>query len=192
MKRIKAGASIPVIAAVAALIIGLISLAYLETRATLAGKRAAAAQENTEAQVKIMRHVQSERQAGAMVARIRRLSRGLIRQAQAVEIVRILRAKCDESIKVETIMRMITRESGWDPQARGRHGEVGLLQLKPTTARLPAHVLTDPARNIEAGINHLRDLVEQTGSLPLALAAYNGGLYAGPIRYARAVIGERP
>lgn len=152
-------------------------------------KQAAAAQENTDARVTIMRHIQGERQAGAMVARIRRLSRGLIRQAQAVEIVRILRAKCDESIKVETIMRMITRESGWDPQARGRHGEVGLLQLKPTTAGLPGYVLADPARNVAAGIDHLRDLVDQTGSLPLALAAYNGGLYSGPVRYARAIIG---
>jgi hypothetical protein len=151
---------------------------------------ASCAQDNTTGRVRIMRQVQAERQSRALVARIERLSRGLIRQAQAAEIVRILKDKCDDAIKADMIIRLIDRESRWDPRARGQNGEVGLCQLKPSTAGIPAAELADPARNVAAGIDHLRGLLEQTGEIGLALAAYNAGLYSPGVRYARAILGE--
>lgn len=38
-------------------------------------------------------------------------------------------------VTVERINETIQRESGWDPQAIGRNGEVGLGQLKPGAVR---------------------------------------------------------
>lgn len=155
-----------------------------------ADRCAAGAQENTAVRVRIMHQVRIERSAQVLVARIERLSRGLIRQAQAAEIVRILGERCDDSLKAEMIIRLIDRESRWTPTAIGRHGEVGLMQLRPSSVGLPAHVLADPVRNIEVGIDHLRGLLSQTGEIGLALAAYNAGLYSPGVRYARAILGE--
>lgn len=36
--------------------------------------------------------------------------------------------------------------------------------------------LFDPLKNVEIGVNHLKDLMEKfSGNIPLALAAYNAG-----------------
>ena len=52
---------------------------------------------------------------------------------------------------------------------------MGLMQLMPRTARqYTAKNLYDPAANIEAGVAHLRMLLDRL-PLGLALAAYNAG-----------------
>jgi hypothetical protein len=181
---------IPAAIVLAALAFLLPFVGWSNVTATLAGRDAKAAQENTESRVKIMRTVQAERKVTALIARIQRLSRGLIRQAQAEEIVRILRDRCDKAIKADMIMRLIDRESRWNPTAIGRHGEIGLTQVRPSSVGISASDLADPAKNVAAGIDHLRMLVDRTGSVPLALAAYNAGLYSPGVRYARAILGE--
>lgn len=172
----------------------IICAALVDGRMKHESKWADASQENAEAQVKIMRHVQGERRAGAMVARIRRLSRGLIRQAQAVEIVRILRDKCDDSIRAERIMKIIDRESTWDPSVTGKQGEQGLMQIKPwdvraIMSRLGVTNLYDPASNVKVGIEYLRYLRARLGDTGLAIAAYAGGADR-KIYYAKSIMGE--
>lgn len=81
---------------------------------------------------------------------------------------------------------LVRQESGWNPRAVSPAGAVGLAQLMPATARdlvrrrrLPAQMgraLTDPEGNLRIGALLLREWQQRLGgSLPVALAAYNGG-----------------
>lgn len=80
-------------------------------------------------------------------------------------------------IPEQLIAAMIRIESGFNPRAVSRRGARGLMQLMPETASiLGVRDLFDPRENIEAGVRHLRGLMERFGSdLPLVLAAYNAG-----------------
>jgi Transglycosylase SLT domain len=78
------------------------------------------------------------------------------------------------------VSALIRVESGYRPRARSRKGAMGLMQLMPSTAR--AYNVGnpfDPRANIEAGIKHLRSLMDRfDGSLERSLAAYNAGVGA--------------
>src|SRR5262249_7216761 len=69
----------------------------------------------------------------------------------------------------------IQGESGYHAGARSPKGAMGLMQLMPATAKQYAVADPyDPASNIEAGIKHLKSLLERL-PVALALAAYNAG-----------------
>jgi soluble lytic murein transglycosylase-like protein len=72
---------------------------------------------------------------------------------------------------------VIETESNWNPRAYSRKGAGGLMQLIPTTAqRYGAYDVFNPQQNIDAGVKHLKWLLERyNGNLDLALAAYNAG-----------------
>ena len=72
-------------------------------------------------------------------------------------------------------LRLITQESGWNPQAVSVKGALGLAQLMPETARALGVDPLDPAQNLEGGARYLRAQFDAFGSWPLALAAYNAG-----------------
>jgi Transglycosylase SLT domain len=75
------------------------------------------------------------------------------------------------------VRAVIETESNWNPRAVSRKGAGGLMQLIPTTAqRYGARDLFNPEQNIDAGVRHLKSLLERyNGNLDLALAAYNAG-----------------
>lgn len=83
------------------------------------------------------------------------------------------------------VAAVINTESGFVPDSRSSAGAVGLMQLLPETARFVAREpdrpspspekLDDPAVNIAYGSRYLRYLIDRYGTVPLALAAYNGG-----------------
>jgi glycerol kinase len=82
---------------------------------------------------------------------------------------------------------VITVESSWVTDAEGAHGEIGLMQILPETARWLAGLLRwtsydlrDPDQNIRMGAYYLRVLLDEYGSWEQALAAYNGGPRAAP------------
>lgn len=58
----------------------------------------------------------------------------------------------------------------------GSAGELGISQLKPTTAAELGVNPFDPYQNIEGGAKYLRQQLDATGDYSLALAAYNQGL----------------
>jgi soluble lytic murein transglycosylase len=83
------------------------------------------------------------------------------------------------------VAAVINTESGFVPDSRSSEGAVGLMQLLPETAEFIASEpdrpspapdeLDDPAVNIAYGARYLRYLADRYGTVPLALAAYNGG-----------------
>jgi soluble lytic murein transglycosylase-like protein len=73
------------------------------------------------------------------------------------------------------VRAVIQVESGYRPRARSRRGARGLMQLMPQTSR--HYAVTDPydpRQNLDAGIRHLRRLLDRY-DVPVALAAYNAG-----------------
>ncbi len=75
------------------------------------------------------------------------------------------------------IRALIVVESGFNPRAVSKRGAVGLMQLRPETARRYGVAdRYDPQENIRAGAHYLSDLLTLFDSnTELALAAYNAG-----------------
>jgi hypothetical protein len=73
------------------------------------------------------------------------------------------------------VRALIQVESNYQPRARSPRGAMGLMQLMPSTAReYKVRNPFDPRANIEAGIKHLKSLIDRFG-VEIALAAYNAG-----------------
>jgi soluble lytic murein transglycosylase-like protein len=81
----------------------------------------------------------------------------------------------NHGVDEKLVHAVVAVESAWQPRARSRKGARGLMQLMPATARQygvrNAYV---PAANLDAGIKHLRSLLDRF-EVSLALAAYNAG-----------------
>ena len=80
-------------------------------------------------------------------------------------------------VPADLVAAVIEAESDNNPRAVSRRGARGLMQLMPKTARtLGVHDPFDPRANIDAGVRHLRAMMDRFGNnLPLVLAAYNAG-----------------
>jgi soluble lytic murein transglycosylase-like protein len=78
---------------------------------------------------------------------------------------------------VESVIRV---ESNFEPRAVSPKGAQGLMQLMPATAaQLGVRDVFDVRQNVEAGVRHLRDLLDRyRGDVAFALAAYNAGVEA--------------
>jgi len=79
-------------------------------------------------------------------------------------------------------LRIAKVESNYKPDARGAAGELGLFQLKCSTARGMGFrgncaTLLNPAVNIHFGLKHLATAIKKSnGNLRLAASKHNGGL----------------
>jgi len=83
----------------------------------------------------------------------------------------------EQGVDAKLVRALVQVESAYQPRARSPKGAMGLMQLMPATARQYGVADPyDPTSNIEAGIKHLKSLLQRfPKSIALALAAYNAG-----------------
>jgi hypothetical protein len=87
----------------------------------------------------------------------------------------IEKVSAEQNVPVKLVKALIQVESAYQERARSPKGAMGLMQLMPATARQYSVVDPyDPASNIEAGVKHLKSLLQRL-PVALALAAYNAG-----------------
>jgi hypothetical protein len=127
----------------------------------------------------------------------RALARGAVTQARRpgqpappIEVPEPLRAPLarvatETGLPPELLAAVVRHESGFRIDAVGGVGEVGLMQVRPETARAPGlgvaptdpATLTDPEANLRFGANYLKALIQRyDGNIERALRAYNGGM----------------
>ena len=99
-----------------------------------------------------------------------------------VDLARIIhRTAIEHRLEPAAIFGLIATESGFDPRAIGRAGSVGLMQIKPSTARVydpraTRERLLIPEINLRVGMTHLRrELAHFHHDWTLGLLSYNMG-----------------
>jgi soluble lytic murein transglycosylase-like protein len=86
-------------------------------------------------------------------------------------------AAARHNVDASLVRSVVKVESNFNPNAVSRKGAMGLMQLMPSTARsLNVSNPFDPQQNVDAGVRHLRRLLDSYGGdVRLSLAAYNAG-----------------
>ncbi len=92
----------------------------------------------------------------------------------------MLRFGAEQGVDPALIAAVITVESSGMADAVGGAGEIGLMQIMPSTGawigRVTAEQLRTPATNIQVGTAYIRYCVDRKGgSVPAGIAGYNYG-----------------
>ena len=86
----------------------------------------------------------------------------------------------EQRVEPALIAAVMTVESNGRADAVGSSGEIGLMQILPSTAvwfgKITAQELRDPATNIQFGAAYLGYCIDRKGgNVPAGIAGYNGG-----------------
>src|SRR5690606_27324912 len=89
-----------------------------------------------------------------------------------------LRASREYGVDLDLLLAVAAAESHFRAEVVSSKGCVGIMQVKPSTARglgVDPVGLTDPAVNIDTGTRYLKSLLDRYGDEELAVSAYNAG-----------------
>ncbi|XWN19447.1 MAG: lytic transglycosylase domain-containing protein [Roseibium sp.] len=146
---------------------------------TSAPKKASTAKAKTASKTNVKKAAQTKSKARTKSAQAKNTS------AKKDDFSRLIRkAATKHGVPVKIAKAVVQVESNFNPRARGRAGEVGLMQIKPATARGigyrgSAKALYDPETNIEWGMKYLAGAHERAnGDLCGTILRYNAGHYA--------------
>ena len=127
--------------------------------------------------LKLIKHTRNVSQVGGVAA-------AGFQTSPAVNYLRfeslIHQAARRHQVDAALVKAVIRTESYFNPNATSRVGASGLMQLMPqTAAKYGVTDLYSPKQNIEAGVKHLKYLLQRyPDQLAHALAAYNAGEHA--------------